>query len=251
MVADTPTKTPPSAKVKHLAAALGLLRRSLRRDIGWTLTTCECRSLTRRSFSRWRPSPWARIHLTFRLIPIIMYMRSRFSFELIRSSVNIPSLKSPFRHLVFSSFFTNAVFTQMLPSLLLFLLASELRPALAATAEQWRVCVHLLFPAHALFKPSPADTQYIPVGPRVVIFLVFSNLAVELSRTALLFRLVPWSTSVSFRNGHGEHWPVSQTFTGFQLISRCGGTWNSIRKNLDYVQNAGFTASAPAAPPSP
>ena len=24
----------------------------------------------------------------------------------------------------------------------------------------------------------------------------------------------------------------------------CGGTWNTIRENLDYVQNAGFTASA-------
>jgi len=23
---------------------------------------------------------------------------------------------------------------------------------------------------------------------------------------------------------------------------RCGGTWNTIRENLDYVQNAGFTA---------
>jgi len=23
---------------------------------------------------------------------------------------------------------------------------------------------------------------------------------------------------------------------------RCGGTWNSIRENLDYIQNAGFTA---------
>ena len=24
----------------------------------------------------------------------------------------------------------------------------------------------------------------------------------------------------------------------------CGGTWNTIRENLDYIQDAGFTASA-------
>ena len=29
--------------------------------------------------------------------------------------------------------------------------------------------------------------------------------------------------------------PGKQTF--------CGGTWNTIRDNLDYIQNAGFTAS--------
>ena len=27
------------------------------------------------------------------------------------------------------------------------------------------------------------------------------------------------------------------------MQSFCGGTWNTIRQNLDYVQNAGFTAS--------
>ena len=32
--------------------------------------------------------------------------------------------------------------------------------------------------------------------------------------------------------------------TEFTLIpSRCGGTWNTVRENLDYIQNAGFTAS--------
>ncbi len=30
--------------------------------------------------------------------------------------------------------------------------------------------------------------------------------------------------------------PGKQTF--------CGGTWNTIRDNLDYIQNAGFTAGA-------
>ena len=29
--------------------------------------------------------------------------------------------------------------------------------------------------------------------------------------------------------------PAAQTW--------CGGTWNTIRANLDYIQNAGFTAS--------
>lgn len=26
------------------------------------------------------------------------------------------------------------------------------------------------------------------------------------------------------------------------ILCRCGGTWNTIRENLDYIQNAGFTA---------
>lgn len=28
----------------------------------------------------------------------------------------------------------------------------------------------------------------------------------------------------------------------FFILCRCGGTWNTIRENLDYIQNAGFTA---------
>jgi len=28
----------------------------------------------------------------------------------------------------------------------------------------------------------------------------------------------------------------------FFILYRCGGTWNTIRENLDYIQNAGFTA---------
>ena len=28
----------------------------------------------------------------------------------------------------------------------------------------------------------------------------------------------------------------------FFISCRCGGNWNSIRENLDYIQNAGFTA---------
>ena len=26
------------------------------------------------------------------------------------------------------------------------------------------------------------------------------------------------------------------------ISCRCGGTWNTVRENLDYIQNAGFTA---------
>ncbi|KAJ7890427.1 glycoside hydrolase family 13 protein [Mycena leptocephala] len=78
----------------------------------------------------------------------------------------------------------------MLPSLLLFLLASELRPALAATAEQWRT--------RSIYQ---IITDRFALSPGAVV-----NECVLSQRT--------W----------------------------CGGTWNSIRENLDYVQNAGFTA---------
>ncbi|KAJ6626402.1 alpha-amylase [Mycena sp. CBHHK59/15] len=78
----------------------------------------------------------------------------------------------------------------MLPSLLLFLLASELRPALAATAEQWKT--------RSIYQ---IITDRFALSPGAVV-----NECVLSQQT--------W----------------------------CGGTWNSIRENLDYIQNAGFTA---------
>ncbi|KAJ7168123.1 alpha-amylase [Mycena crocata] len=78
----------------------------------------------------------------------------------------------------------------MLSSLLLFLLASELRPALAATAEQWRT--------RSIYQ---IITDRFALSPGAVV-----NECVLSEQT--------W----------------------------CGGTWNSIRENLDYIQDAGFTA---------
>ncbi|KAJ7093161.1 glycoside hydrolase family 13 protein [Mycena epipterygia] len=79
----------------------------------------------------------------------------------------------------------------MLPSLVLFsLLAFKLRPALAATAEQWR--------SRSIYQ---IITDRFALSPGTVV-----NECVLSEQT--------W----------------------------CGGTWNSIRENLDYIQNAGFTA---------
>ncbi|KAJ7286003.1 alpha-amylase [Mycena rebaudengoi] len=79
----------------------------------------------------------------------------------------------------------------MFASFILFpLLVSQVRPALAATAEQWRT-----------------RSIYQVITDR--------------------FALTPGAVVNECREG-------DQTW--------CGGTWNSIRRNLDYIQNAGFTA---------
>lgn len=55
------------------------------------------------------------------------------------------------------------------------------------------------------------------------------------------FQLVQTQTLASPRIRPGTS-PLLTLAELFFISHRCGGSWNTIRENLDYIQNAGFTA---------
>lgn len=99
-----------------------------------------------------------------------------------------------------------------------------IRSTTAATADDWRSRSIYQYASNTV---APFD--YSDEHPK------------ESLRTATHFQPVRTQPLAMWKIGPGTssfHAPVEPFLTS----CRCGGSWNTIRENLDYIQNAGFTA---------
>jgi glycosidase len=104
----------------------------------------------------------------------------------------------------------------------------------------------LLWPSFVRLPPLPQRSgDHAPSTSAYRILLSQFNYSDEYpegsSRTVMHFQLVQTQTLANPRTKPG----TSSLPTLVELLftsCRCGGTWNTIRENLDYIQNAGFTA---------
>lgn len=109
--------------------------------------------------------------------------------------------------------------------LLSFLLSlAFIRSTIAATAEEWR--------SRSIYQYAPSIFSMINCS---------DEHSKDWSLTVMHFRRVQTQPLVNPRTRPGTS-SLSALVEVFFISCRCGGTWNTIRVNLDYIQNAGFTA---------